>query len=59
VLIIITFCRMSKKKISAILPLGFAEQVLDLEVKLEEEEESLELIQILSTMYKVRTRSCR
>lgn len=29
---------MSKKKTSAILPLGFAEQVLDLEVKLEEEE---------------------
>ena len=50
---------MSKKKTSAILPLGFAEQVLDLEVKLEEEEESLELIQILSTMYKVITSQCR
>ena len=30
-----TFCHMTKKKNSAILPLGFAEQVLDLEVKLE------------------------
>lgn len=36
------------------LPLGFAEQVLELEMKLEDEE-SLELIQILSKMYKVPT----
>lgn len=34
------------------LPLGFADQVMDLEMKLEEEE-SLELIQILTQMYKV------
>ena len=35
------------------LPLGFADQVLDLEMKLEDEE-SLEVIQILSQMYRVR-----
>lgn len=34
------------------LPLGFADQVLDLEIKLEDEE-SLEVIQILSQMYRV------
>jgi ribonucleotide reductase alpha subunit len=32
--------------------MGFAEQVMELEIRLEEEE-SLELIQILSQMYKV------
>lgn len=32
--------------------MGFADQVLDLEMRLEEEE-SLELIQILSQMYRV------
>ena len=35
------------------LPMGFADQVLDLEMKLEEEE-SLEVIQILSQMYRVK-----
>jgi len=34
------------------LPLGFADQILDLEIKLEDEE-SLEVIQILSQMYRV------
>lgn len=34
------------------LPIGFADQVLDLEIRLEEEE-SLEVIQILSQMYRV------
>ena len=34
------------------LPMGFADQVLELEMKLEEEE-SLEVIQILSQMYRV------
>lgn len=34
------------------LPLGFADQVLELEIKLEDEE-SLEVIQILSQMYRV------
>jgi ribonucleotide reductase alpha subunit len=44
---------MSKKTIKvASLPMGFAEQVMELEIRLEEEE-SLELIQILSQMYKV------
>ena len=37
------------------LPMGFADQVLDLEMRLEEEE-SLELIQILSQMYRVNMR---
>lgn len=36
------------------LPLGFADQVLELEIKLDEEE-SLEAIQILSQMYRVIT----
>jgi hypothetical protein len=36
----------------ASLPLGFAEQVMDLEIRLEDEE-SLEVIQILSQMYRV------
>ena len=40
------------------LPMGFAEQVMELEIRLEEEE-SLELIQILSQMYKVHAISCR
>lgn len=34
------------------LPIGFADQVLDLEIRLEDEE-SLEVIQILSQMYRV------
>lgn len=34
------------------LPMGFADQVMDLEIKLDEEE-SLELIQILIQMYQV------
>jgi hypothetical protein len=38
--------------------MGFAEQVMDLEIRLEEEE-SLELIQILSQMYKVPPWQCR
>ena len=38
------------------LPLGFADQVLELEMKLEEEE-SLEVIQILSQMYRVHSSS--
>lgn len=41
---------MSKQAVT--LPMGFADQVLDLEMRLEEEE-SLELIQILSQMYRV------
>ena len=44
---------MSKLQQPAVtLPMGFADQVLDLEMRLEEEE-SLELIQILSQMYRV------
>lgn len=34
------------------LPIGFADQVFDLEIRLDEEE-SLEIIQILSQMYRV------
>ena len=45
---------MIKNRSIPVLPLGFAEQVLELEMKLEDEE-SLELIQILSKMYKVPT----
>lgn len=41
-----------KKRPAHSLPMGFAEQVMDLEIKLEEEE-SLELIQILIQMYQV------
>ena len=40
------------KQPAVTLPMGFADQVLDLEMRLEEEE-SLELIQILSQMYRV------
>lgn len=43
---------MSKNRISASLPLGYADQVMELEMKLEEEE-SLELIYILRKMYSV------
>jgi|688.fasta_scaffold125977_1 hypothetical protein len=50
---------MSKKSIGAPgLPMGFADQVMDLEIRLEEEE-SLELIQILSQMYRVKLGGCR
>lgn len=50
---------MSLKNIPTVtLPMGYAEQVLDLEVRLEEEE-SLELIQILSQMYRVTCHLCR
>ena len=44
--------RGSLKLAPVTLPMGFADQVLDLEMRLEEEE-SLELIQILSQMYRV------
>ncbi len=47
---------MSLKHIPTVtLPMGFAEQVMDLEIRLAEEE-SLELIQILSQMYRVTVR---
>jgi hypothetical protein len=50
---------MSKQVLGGVtLPMGFAEQVLDLEMRLEEEE-SLELIQILSQMYRVWGLLCR
>lgn len=40
------------------LPIGFADQVLDLEIRLEDEE-SLEVIQILSQMYRVSSQIFR
>ena len=49
---------MSRGRVSVVLPLGFEEQVRELEMKLEDEE-SLEVIQILSKMYKVGIDLCR
>lgn len=49
---------MSLRQGPVTLPMGYAEQVLDLEMRLEEEE-SLELIQILSQMYRVTVEVCR
>lgn len=43
---------MSQSRVSASLPLGYAEQVMELEMKLEEEE-SIELIEILRKIYSV------
>ncbi len=41
-----------------VLPMGFADQIIDLEMKLEEDE-SLEVIQILSQLYRVLQIRCR
>jgi len=41
-----------------VLPIGFADQIIDLEMKLEEDE-SFEVIQILSQLYRVLNIRCR
>jgi ribonucleotide reductase alpha subunit len=43
---------MTKNRASVVLPLGYADQVMELEMRLEEEE-SVELIEILRKMYSV------